>query len=57
MAGNSAETPPSGASESDSSEEHDPRLQAGERYGPLAVARHRKEDGRALILYTRIDTT
>jgi hypothetical protein len=26
-----------------------------ERYGPLAVARHRKDDGRALILYTLED--
>jgi hypothetical protein len=26
--------------------------QPGERCGPLAIARHRKGDGRALILYT-----
>jgi hypothetical protein len=57
MAGTPAETPPSGGSESDSSEEHELRWQAGERYGPLAVTRHRKEDGRALILYSRTDTT
>jgi len=57
MAGNPAETPPSGRSESDSSEEHEARMQPGEHYGPLAVARHPKEDGRALILYTRTDTT
>ncbi|MGO8905582.1 MAG: hypothetical protein ACLQMH_08175 [Solirubrobacteraceae bacterium] len=55
MAGNSAETPPSGASESNSSEEHDARLQAGERYGILAVTRERKDDGRALILYARAE--
>jgi hypothetical protein len=24
-----------------------------ERFGPLLVARHRKDDGRSLILYTR----
>jgi hypothetical protein len=27
---------------------------AGERYGPAAIERRAKEDGRALILYTRI---
>jgi len=27
--------------------------QPGERYGPIAIARHVKEDGRALLLYTR----
>jgi len=26
---------------------------ASESYGPLAVERHRKDDGRALILYRR----
>jgi len=57
MAGTPAETPPSGGSESDSSEEREAQMQAAERYGPLAVARHRKEDGRALILYSRTDTT
>ena len=25
----------------------------GERLGPIVAARHRKDDGRALILYTR----
>jgi hypothetical protein len=28
---------------------------ATERYGVLAIARHAKDDGRALILYTRLD--
>ncbi len=28
--------------------------QPGERYGPVAIERLVKEDGRALILYTRI---
>jgi hypothetical protein len=27
----------------------------GERYGPVAIERRAKEDGRALILYTRIE--
>ena len=26
-----------------------------ERFGPLTVERHRKDDGRALILYTRTE--
>ncbi len=29
--------------------------QAAERYGILVVDRHRKDDGRALLLYTRED--
>jgi hypothetical protein len=28
---------------------------ADERVGPVAIARHRKDDGRALILYTRVE--
>ena len=27
--------------------------QPGERYGPIVITRHVKEDGRALLLYTR----
>jgi hypothetical protein len=26
-----------------------------ERYGPLALERHRKDDGRALLLYERVE--
>jgi hypothetical protein len=29
--------------------------QPGERYGPLALARHAKEDGRALLLFSRAE--
>jgi len=29
----------------------------GERLGPLTIERHRKADGRALILYSRADAT
>jgi hypothetical protein len=29
------------------------RLEPAERVGPLAIARHVKADGRALILYSR----
>jgi hypothetical protein len=31
------------------------RRAPGERVGPLAIARHVKDDGRALILYSRIE--
>ena len=31
------------------------RLEPGERVGPLAIARHVKGDGRALILYSRTE--
>jgi hypothetical protein len=27
---------------------------SAERYGPVAIARHAKDDGRALLLYSRI---
>ena len=30
---------------------------SAERYGPITLARHAKDDGRALILYRRSDTT
>ncbi len=52
----SQESEPGGGSESGSGE----RSQPGdpppeERYGPVAVARHVKDDGRALLLYTHTD--
>ncbi|MGO9763369.1 MAG: hypothetical protein ACLP1Q_19120 [Solirubrobacteraceae bacterium] len=54
MAGKPAEPPP----ESDRSEAG-PRKREGERepqeerVGPVTIARHVKDDGRALIIYTR----
>lgn len=30
-------------------------LEREERYGPIALTRHVKRDGRALILYTRVE--
>ncbi len=33
----------------------DERAQPAERYGPLALARHVKDDGRALLLFTRAE--
>ncbi len=32
----------------------DPRAEREEREGPVAIARHVKPDGRALIIYTRV---
>jgi hypothetical protein len=38
----------------DSSDPQDgEQARAHERIGPITIARHRKDDGRALILYTR----
>jgi hypothetical protein len=58
MAGNPAEPPPSDRpSELDGlAEAHARGGERGpqdERVGPVAIARHVKDDGRALILYTR----
>jgi hypothetical protein len=54
MAGSNAPSP-----ERSGEDGHDERTaaskQAGERYGVVAIARHRKDDGRALILYTRVE--
>jgi hypothetical protein len=49
MAGKPPETPPHGKDDVRSRE----RTDETERIGPVAVARHVKDDGRALILYTR----
>jgi len=53
MAGEPAEPPPSGP---EPEIERDPKRepeQANEHVGPLAIARHVKDDGRALVIYTR----
>ncbi len=34
----------------------DGRGDGAERYGPLALRRLRKDDGRALIVYTRVES-
>ena len=51
--------PPSRGPEPDSGTEADPGQQRkpgdpppGERYGPVAIERYLKDDGRALLLYT-----
>jgi hypothetical protein len=59
MAGNPAEPPPSERRSRVDGQADDERARGGgreppdERSGPVAVARHVKDDGRALILYTR----
>jgi hypothetical protein len=56
MVGKPADELPSGrpADIGDQGGAHDPRgEQQSERTGPVTIARHVKDDGRALILYTR----
>ncbi|MGA2319661.1 MAG: hypothetical protein ABSG95_02805 [Solirubrobacteraceae bacterium] len=55
MAGKPAEPPPPGRSEIDPRGEGDEHARRGEHAGPLKVVRHVKDDGRALILYTRAE--
>jgi hypothetical protein len=54
MAGSNAPSP-----ERSGEEGHEDRAAApapaGGRYGVVGIARHRKDDGRALILYTRVE--
>jgi hypothetical protein len=55
MSGKRAEPSASGApGEGDSGAGRQPE-QRGERVGPVVVERHVKDDGRALILYTRVE--
>jgi hypothetical protein len=44
--------PPPERSQADRQDEPHPQ---SAHYGELAIARHHKDDGRALILYTRIE--
>jgi len=54
MAGEPAEPPASGdPTEIGQRTRQDERTDQHERTGPVAIARHVKDDGRALILYTR----
>jgi hypothetical protein len=49
-----AEPPPAAVPPQDTPPEHGAagRIEEHERYGPLDVTRHAKDDGRELILYT-----
>jgi hypothetical protein len=53
MLGKPTGSPSSGQPESDESGQEGEQRRAGERIGALAIARYVKDDGRALILYTR----
>ncbi|MGA2452657.1 MAG: hypothetical protein ABSG93_03980 [Solirubrobacteraceae bacterium] len=58
MAGQPAEPPPSGhrsetGQQAGAREREGEREPAEERVGPVTIARHLKDDGRALIIYTR----
>ncbi len=53
MAGKRAEPSPPGGPEIETSAERGPPRRPPERFGPLEVLRTGKDDGRALILYTR----
>ena len=53
MLGKPTGSPASGQSQSDPGGREGERERAGERVGALTIARCVKDDGRALILYTR----
>ena len=55
MAGKPIDPPPARPSKGARSGERDERLGAGERYGPVAITRLLKDDGRHLILYCRTE--
>jgi hypothetical protein len=55
MAADSSPPQQPGRSASDAGDEQAREAIPTERYGPLEVARHVKDDGRALLLYTRIE--
>jgi len=47
--------PSTSSAASESADEGRREEHAQERFGPLAVERHVKDDGRALILYTHLE--
>ena len=55
MLGKPTGSPSSGRSQGDPGGQEGERQRAGERVGALTIARYVKDDGRALILYTRDD--
>jgi hypothetical protein len=53
VAGKPAQTADAAGSSGEA--EHDrPQAPGVERFGPLALERHRKDDGRALIVFSRV---
>jgi hypothetical protein len=53
MPADPAAPPPSGPRRSGPDEPADGHSEPAERYGIVSITRHVKEDGRALLLYTR----
>jgi hypothetical protein len=54
MAGTPAGLPPKGSGTAPQADAAASQAQPVERYGTVTIARHRKDDGRALILYTQV---
>jgi hypothetical protein len=52
MSGKPVEPPPPPSRPDPTADQHRRSSRAGERIGPLAIDRHVKDDGRALILYS-----
>jgi hypothetical protein len=50
------EPPPPDSPQPDRRHEQGAHPHAGELYGKVAIERHRKDDGRALLLYTVLPT-
>jgi len=55
MARETAAPDPSDRPEQNARSGGEERAQPAESYGPLALARHVKDDGRALLLFTRAE--
>jgi hypothetical protein len=50
-----SQEPPRDASAGDASDSPGPPPRGEERVGPLAILRTRKADGRALLIYSRVE--
>jgi hypothetical protein len=46
---------PPGRARSDAAGERAEKVRPAERYGVVEIARQQKDDGRALLLYTRVE--
>jgi hypothetical protein len=55
MPADSASSEPPGRTTSDAVGEQAEKARPPERYGVVEIARHEKDDGRALLLYTRVE--
>jgi hypothetical protein len=55
MSADSASPEPPGRTTSDAVGEQAAKVRPPERFGAVEIARHEKDDGRALLLYTRVE--